>query len=283
MRLAPATLVTTALTTATATALVLAGPAATAVAGGSDAPTPYTVTAAGVTLPAGTVFRESNHVNYRVTALDGTGETGLGLHFDPNVGHPGRVYIGSSTFDFYQAAQAFPEGYCVTWVQVDGFDEHYGEGGQAPLCTTTPLTPGVPETPETPVSPETPAEPETPTEPGTDEPTVPVPPVEVPENGTPSTPEGGETPVDVPAQELPEGTTPVGTDDAEGAPAPSGTGAPGSATLVGNVVASADQGSPATEDELATTGGSVVALLAVGVALALGGAGLLVARRRRLV
>ena len=46
----------------------------TAAHAGSDSPTPYTVTAAGLTLPTGTTFEEQGHINYRVTALDGTGE-----------------------------------------------------------------------------------------------------------------------------------------------------------------------------------------------------------------
>ena len=256
-------------------ALVVAGPTAVAVAG-SDAPTPYTVTAEAVTLPAGHVFAAHNHVNYRVTALGGGKATAFGLHFDPNNGHPGGAYIGASTFDFAQAAEAFPAGYCVTWVQVDGFDEHFGEGGQEPVCTTTP--PASPERPAVPEPPATPSGPDVPLE-GSEEPAPPspedvTPPATSPEGETPSTDEPG---TDAPRVDVP---THVETPEAAAPPADDATPADDEpdlveATPVGNDVTAAD-----AEDELATTGGSVVTLLAVGAALALGGALLLLTRRR---
>jgi hypothetical protein len=125
--------------------------AAPAVAGGSDGPTPYTVTADGVTLPGGTTFPASGHVNYKATKLDGTGERSFGVHFDPNNKQPGGRFIGESFFGFTDypataqygavtnsAASAFPDGYCITWVQVSIYNEHFGEGGQSPVCTGTP-------------------------------------------------------------------------------------------------------------------------------------------------
>ncbi|SDH48435.1 hypothetical protein [Agrococcus jejuensis] len=132
------------------TALVVAAPA---MAGGSDAPTPYTVSASGVTLPDGQTFRANGHVNaqvipvsqytpgetYRARGADWT-PMQITRHFDPNNGQPGGAYIGQSYYPFSGAQQQLPaDGYCVIWVQVDGFDEHFGEGGQDPICTTTPV------------------------------------------------------------------------------------------------------------------------------------------------
>ena len=45
-------------------ALVAASPA---MAGGSDSPTPYTVSADALTLPAGSTFQDNGHVNVRYT------------------------------------------------------------------------------------------------------------------------------------------------------------------------------------------------------------------------
>lgn len=122
-----------------------------AVAVGSGGPIPYTVTADGVTLPSGASFPANGHVNYRATKLDGTGEKSFGVHFDPNNKQPGGRFIGKSFFGFTNypataqygaitnsAASAFPGGYCITWVQVSKYNEHFGEGGQQPVCTSTP-------------------------------------------------------------------------------------------------------------------------------------------------
>lgn len=57
------------------------------------------------------------------------------VNFDPNNNQPGGVYIGKSVFDFGLAAAAFPGGYCVTWVQLDNYNQHYGEGGQPPVVS----------------------------------------------------------------------------------------------------------------------------------------------------
>ena len=134
----PVTLLTTAILVATPT-IAFAG---------SDSPTPYTVTASGVTLPTGTVFRDHGHVNYRATALDGTGERTFNVHLESRNGRTTAAYIGSGFLDFADAVAAFPAGHCVTWVQVEGFDEHFGEGGQAPACAPSPA-PSVPLAPIT--------------------------------------------------------------------------------------------------------------------------------------
>jgi len=106
-----------------ALALVLAP--AVASAGGSDAPTPYTVTEAGITLPDGDTFPASGHVN-----IDIDGER-YRIHFDPNNDQPGGKWIGKSSIPW--SAFGVDSG-CVEWVQIHGYNEHFGEGGQDPVC-----------------------------------------------------------------------------------------------------------------------------------------------------
>lgn len=106
-------------------------------AGGSDSPTPYTVTVTGVQLPDGDSFRAHGHINWRTTLGSG------GMHFDPNNGHPGGAFIGQSFFPIELAP-----GECITWVQISHYNEHFGEGGQAPVCA--------PEEEQPPVKPEQP-------------------------------------------------------------------------------------------------------------------------------
>lgn len=103
------------------TALVAGAPPASA--GGSDAPTPYLVTVEGVTLLDGETFQENEHVNWRTSWEE------HGVHFVPNNGHPGAVYIGQSFIPFN-----LEPGECVIWVQVSKYNEHFGEGGQEPVC-----------------------------------------------------------------------------------------------------------------------------------------------------
>ncbi|KQT01326.1 hypothetical protein [Cellulomonas sp. Leaf395] len=112
----------------------------TAAHAGSDSPTPYTVAADGLTLPSGTTFEADGHINYRVTAPDGTGAQTFNVHQAvPHNGiWPEAAYVGKSYYPWTahpQFAAAFPEGYCVAWVQVSLYDEHFGEGGQRPVCT----------------------------------------------------------------------------------------------------------------------------------------------------
>lgn len=124
-------------------ALVLVPAAAHA---GSDGPVPYTVDEHGVTLPTGATFPAYGHVNLK------TSQGGKGIHFDPNNNHPGGQWVGESFIPW--SAFGLVECETVDWVQVHGFNEHYGEGGQPPVvvgdCTATPpATPPAPEpTPE---------------------------------------------------------------------------------------------------------------------------------------
>lgn len=177
-----------------------------ATAAGSDGPTPYDVTEAGVTLPDGETFPAHGHVNIRV---DGEG---FGIHFDPNNDQPGGAWIGESFIPW--TAFGVDSG-CVEWVQISNYNEHFGEGGQDPVCfgdepepepgedDSIPLIPLEPATPvekDDPI-PLTPLEPATPIEPVDDTPApAPQEPVEIPQVKKPVTvptgiPAGAPTPV----------------------------------------------------------------------------------------
>lgn len=258
MRAAPVALLTAAILVATPTIA----------SAGSDSPTPYTVTASGVSLPAGQVFREHGHVNYRATALDGTGEQSFNVHLETANGRSTAAYVGASFLDFAGAVATFPAGFCVTWVQVEGFDEHFGEGGQAPECTPkpTPLSPAPPVTRPVP---------------------SPAPGSEVPDGGAPV-----EAPTSPPLTVAP--TTPVtGRELAATGPAPEGvpvagatpvaravpSAAPGvapGAAASGTAAAGGDQGLAATGSNALLVAGGAVVLLAAGA-----GAVLLSRRSRR--
>lgn len=177
----------------------------TAWAGGSDSPTPYTVTSEGISFPA--PLAAHGHVNVR------TDGGSFGLHFDPNNGHPGAAWIGESFLPW--SALGISEG-CVVWVQWSDSNSHFGEGGQEPVCLTpepelSPEPEPEPEPSEEPSEPEPePSEPETPTAPETDgeETSTPTPAPNPDPGGTPS-PGPDPTPVEsVPASE-PEPTRPT--------------------------------------------------------------------------
>lgn len=148
----------------------MVGVPAAAFAGGSDSPTPYSVTSEGITLPEGQVFKDGGHVNIRTTA-----NVAYGIHFEDRnwpKDSPKRAYIGQSFIPW--SAFGIPAGQaCVMWVQLAEYNEHFGEGGQAPVgpdCAgpsdpedpkTTPTDPPVTPTP-TPTE-EVPTEEPTPT------------------------------------------------------------------------------------------------------------------------
>ncbi|WP_265522350.1 hypothetical protein [Oerskovia flava] len=267
--------------------LVVAGPAGAALAGGSDSPTPYTVTAGGVRLPAGVTFESSGHVNYKATDLTGADKKGFGTHFDPNNGQPGGIYIGAEFYDFAGAAAAFPEGYCITWVQVSKYNEHFGEGGQEPVCTDTPGTtpPVTPPGEETEVPVE---EPELPVE----EPEVPGEDTEEP--GEETEVPGEDTRPQEPGTELPGTTGPedgedsttdeTGTgdeDDDRTGHLTDGRSEDETGTDLGTTVpVSAPAAEQAVTDELATTGTSTALMAGIAAALVGGGTLLTVLRLR---
>lgn len=96
-------------------------------AGGSDSPTPYSVTVDGIEFPY--PLEAHGHVNVR------TDTASYGIHFDPNNGHPGGQWIGESFLPW--SAFGITEG-CVVWVQWSAVNEHFGEGGQEPVCLYEP-------------------------------------------------------------------------------------------------------------------------------------------------
>merc|ERR1711939_682016 len=128
-----------------------AAPKATCKAGssGSDGCTPYTITGNAITLPSGETFSMNGHVNYQAISCSDykPGQSYLnpgsnwspqafGVHFEPKKSSDGYAYIGASTFDFGGASAAFGGSYCVTWIQIDSYNQHFGEGGQAPICSS---------------------------------------------------------------------------------------------------------------------------------------------------
>ena len=202
-----------ALLAALVAAFVVSGPAVA----GSDSPTPYTVAAQGLTFPRPLVAHD--HVNVRLT--DGTSR---GLHLDPNNGHPGVRWIGATTLPW--SALGIPADSCVAWVQVAGYNEHHGEGGQSPVCLSTTPTPEPSWTaePEPSVEPTHTAPPTSPEPSSSPSPTQPVPspepsvtveptsepePQPSPSSPSPiSTPTPSSTPSTEPALDCPPGTVP---------------------------------------------------------------------------
>lgn len=120
-------------------ALVLVGaPSATATPGGSDSPTPYSVTTEGITLPQGSTFQNNGHVNikYEVAGV----VSGTGIHFEAQnwpADHPKKFYIGKDFIPW--SAFGLDGAFCITWVQIQGFNEHFGEGKQDPVCVDPPV------------------------------------------------------------------------------------------------------------------------------------------------
>ncbi|MBO9569811.1 MAG: LPXTG cell wall anchor domain-containing protein [Cellulomonas iranensis] len=270
---------------AAAAALTLVG-AATSASAGSDAPTPYRVTPSGLELPAGDVFEVHGHVNVVYTTA--AGRASRNVHVE-GPGTPYADLAGTSTLTWDRAG--LPADACVTWVQVAGYDEHHGEGGQAPVCRTAVAPPPV-APPVTP--PSTPAPPPTVTPPPA---TTPPPAAPTPVSSTPVAPSG---PARTPAGEVDQAPAPAPTADVEvvaetptpGTSAPATTPAPTATERSEVLSAGADDATPtaraqvgaATQERseaLAATGTRTGALLAAG-ALALGlGGGLVTWRRRR--
>lgn len=280
-------------TTATAvTALTLVA-AATSASAGSDSPTPYRVTSTGIELPAGDVFEVHGHVNVAYTSA--TGRASRNVHIE-GPGTPYADLAGTSTLTWDRAG--LPADACVTWVQVAGYDEHHGEGGQGAVCRTTvappPVAPPV-APPVTPPSTPKPTPAVTPPPVTTPTPAAPTPAAPTPLSSTPVTPTG---PTPTPAGEVGPAPTPtadvaaVAETPAPGTAAPATTPAPTATERSEVLSAGADDATPAARAQvraatqersevLAATGARTGALLAAG-ALALGlGAGLVTWRRRR--
>lgn len=110
--------------------LVLIGAPANAT--GSDGVPPYKVGVEGITLPEGDTFPAHGHVNIKYTDFEGNNERSAGIHFDPNNNHPGGQWIGESFIPW--TAFGLTEGFCITWVQIHGYNQHYGEGKHKSVC-----------------------------------------------------------------------------------------------------------------------------------------------------
>ena len=241
--------------------------AAPAFAGGSDDPTPYTVDRAGITLPAGRVFQDNGHVNIR---WDGGAK---GLHFEAKCAtrtdaecagdrHAAAQFIGKS-FLPWSAFGLTDE--CVTWVQISDFNEHYGEGGQPPVCL-------VEETPcPSPTAPT--SEPSKTPEP-TSTPSPSISPSSEPTPSVEPTSEPSETPT--PSPEPTTSATPSARPSTSPSPSSAPSHAPSTSPSDSPSSTSAPIPSPATSDatsprtrttELAKTGASSPGALIVAIAL----------------
>lgn len=259
-------------------ALLLVLSASPALADGSDAPTPYTVSASGLRLPTGDSFPDAGHVNIEYTA-DGR-DRWAGIHFDSLNGQGSGAYIGQAYLSWDVLVPE--EDYCITWVQVGHYNEHFGEGGQEPVCTdgSTPVTPPAPDVP---TEPERPAQPEEPAGPGApDEPAEAVPPTDPAGPTGPDVAPAPEGPGEVPAE---GGGTPS-RGGASGIAGPSGSeGAVEGVARTGSGAADQTAGATVASETaprgLATTGASAAGLAAAGGALAAGVLLVLAARRWR--
>jgi hypothetical protein len=301
--------VRTSLAATAATTLVLL-PVSAAVAGGSDAPVPYDVSPDGLTLPAGNTFGDNEHVNIRYT-VDGV-EKSAGVHFESLNNQPSGQFIGQ---DFLPWSYLIDDDdYCITWVQVSVFDEHFqvsvfdehfGEGGQDPVCTTDPEPEPTPEpteptptpepTPEPTPFPEPepsplPTDPVTPTPEPTDpvtptpDPTDPTPTPSVPVTPTPdpTDPVTPTDPTDPVTPTVPTDPTVPGTD---GSTTVVDTDDPAGSPSAGSTATRDTQGAAAQEqeqvvDRLPWTGSTALPLgVAAGGLVLVGGIVLLVRRR----
>ncbi len=139
--------------------LALTGVTTAANATGSGDAVPYTVTTTSLTLPSPAVFSAAvnNDANIKYIPLSQytAGQTyssmpstwtptTINIHLEGKDGY-GLAVEGKSTVPFDNALSggAFrgtlpSTGYCIVWVQVGNYNEHFGEGGQAPLCTDAP-------------------------------------------------------------------------------------------------------------------------------------------------
>ncbi len=225
---------------------------------GSDSPTPYTVTAEGITLPAGVTFPAHGHVNWRTSWAQ------HGIHFDPNNGQPGGKYIGESFIPFN-----LEPGECVTWIQVSLFDEHFGEGGQDPICRELEPTPEPSSTP-TPTLPPKPSPTEDPTWEPSEQPTDtpspgPVAPAPKPSGSTTSAPSPDAPPS---APPVTQPSTPVALSASPALPDPATSSTPSPVTVT------------APRPELPVTGGSLRYLIIAAILTTVGAGAAIYSRKK---
>lgn len=192
---------------------------------GSESPTPYTVDRTGITLPTGQAFPDNGHVNIRWNGGS------AGLHFESKcitrtdaecagARHEAAQYIGARFIPW--TAFGVPADACIEWVQIAQYQEHYGEGGQSPVCLTeeepcpteTPTTPGLTPSPSESAEPSPEPTPSTPTPTGptsTPEPTATGPASPSP---LPSDPEPSDSPTSPVTSPTPGNTDPTPTSPA---------------------------------------------------------------------
>lgn len=258
-----------------------------AFAAGSDSPTPYTVTAEGVTLPGAMTFVDNGHVNVR------SNQGNRGIHFESLNNMPSGKWIGQS-FLPWSAFGYDTDSLCVEWVQIAEFNEHFGEGGQDPVgngCTVPEgKNPGteepVIETPETekPGAEVPGTENPAPEEPGVEEPGSEKPGTENPAPEEPGVEEPGveEPGTENPESEKPGPETPTDPTDPK---APTGPSDPEITTdPTDPAIPALPLSDGAHAAALAATGQDIFPLALLGgaaLATLIGGAGALVAARRR--
>ncbi|UZN02601.1 hypothetical protein [Cellulomonas sp. S1-8] len=262
-------------TTATVlTTLALVG-AATGASAGSDAPTPYRVTGTGIELPAGATFEVHGHVN--VVATSALGTMSRNVHIEGPGSRFGDL-AGASTLTWDRID--LPPDACITWVQVAGYDEHFGEGGQEPVCRTGTTPPAA--------APEPSAAPSAGVTPSAVPSASVVPPASATPSAAPPVVPAPTPSADVAAAPTPAPTATVGaapTATAVAAPAPTPTErsevlAAGDATPTPSPATQVPAATAERSDVLAATGARTGALLG-GAALALALGTTLVVWRRR--
>lgn len=238
---------------------------ATGAAAGSDAPTPYLVTGTGLELPAGQVLGEHAHLNVLWTSATGAGATNVHLE---GAGTRWHDLVGAASVTWERLG--LPADACVRWVQVAGFDEHFGEGGQAPVCRTTP-----------PAAVPVPAVPEPAAPAGTPAPAAPAPAAPAPPDPAPASPAVAPTPAAPAAAPVPTAAVAPATPAATPAPTARAevlAAADGATAARPPVVRGAAGGERA--EVLSATGTSAVPLLALGLAAVLAGGVLVLTTRR---
>lgn len=112
----------------------------------------FTVDQSGITLPDGQVFPDNGHVNIQ------SDPWGFDLHFESKCInrtdnecqgklHDSAQFIGKG-FIPWESVGVY-DGACVKWVQVSGYDYHFGENGEAPVCVGDEFDAAVPLAVET--------------------------------------------------------------------------------------------------------------------------------------
>jgi len=109
-------------------------------------PTPFTVDADGITYPSG--FADGGHVNINPPApahnLDFQSKCATRTDFECDDAangthlHADAQYIGATFVPWSAFGLVTP--FCVSWVQVSGESYHFGEHGEAPVCSVTPTS-----------------------------------------------------------------------------------------------------------------------------------------------